>query len=316
MRPLIYNTPIKDGKTLRFCSISFPYIALERECETQHSRYLVSNVSDGSLHVSLDNNATHFSTKNMFGIKYAMGSIKPYDIFDKIIVEVHRNEIIEEYVCNHINLIQATINYIDREHSVPNSELQIDPLLIGCDGNLHHLKPIILDKGCHKVFFRSYFEPRILSLDTSKFVPTPKPIPTIVSSDYWNPCTAYGLRSYITNLTMKVCHKEKQLILIHSELVDEREYTVISHSSMDPGPDEVSESTFWELKLCIQFSTRFEMMEYLDRIGAKELSQNRNLNSEPSTYVISFETPKTIEQINAILGFKCTESWRTDSCRY
>lgn len=313
---VIYKTYFKRIDRLYQFFVQFPSLTLVRVSDDPFSPYRVNNTDSAQVISNLSYlHLQHHLTENdiIVGFDNVEGSIFPIDDFGAIVIEIYRGDEVEEIRCNRALLQQKKIHCKDKTTRF-ESELFICPTILSSDYNLCSYPPVFLSQECNKVVISPYFIPRPIPFDNTKRVYTPKYYPSVESNfpQYYNRC--YGVRKPISSICISQRISEKLLFLYHSEIVEEREYKVISHASMDPGPDEVSEWTSWGIKLCIQFSSRLDMSDFLKKIGAVETKCDwNNLSNNEKLYQLTFDKPIDLKDLESIVGFHFIETWSTDS---
>lgn len=319
MRPIIYQTYAKRVSSRCYTSIQFPFLKFHRITEQKFSPYMVENSSSAIFEIRLDKTDIPTNEDDITGFENVEGTVRPIDEFDELVVEIHRCSGIEEIICRQVAFSQRKSNYIGKGLTF-ESELYMSPVITDNDYNLRFDKDIILSSDCTDIIIYSYFRPRPLPIDNFIWNLNPRYKPVIKSkydSLYKHYGTSgYGIRDLITHLNIEERINDKIILLSFSKVVNEREYTVISHSSMDPGPDEVSEWTEWKIILCLQFSTRKEIYDFLSSVGVVcNLTQYMTLKPKPITHHLKFDTPKSLSEIEQMIGYKFIEEWTTESVR-
>ena len=114
--------------------------------------------------------------------------------------------------------------------------------------------------------------------------------------------------SYIPHLGMKVCLDSRIVQLYFSENLYERTYEIISHSSMDPGNDECTESTDRYIWATFAFNESY----FVNMI--KRLAQS-NLVSNFSESFIEFKEPIKKSDFTKLTGIHLFESIINSSFR-
>lgn len=83
----------------------------------------------------------------------------------------------------------------------------------------------------------------------------------------------YGVRSSSVSMEMYVSFLDLTVAFYSSIQVYSRTYEVISHSSMDPGPDERFEYTNWVIRGALKFTSLNELSEYISQINAHKIEK-------------------------------------------
>lgn len=260
------NTSICVKKDRELCrcyelQLLFSTLILTRTNFKGHPPYQIENWENGNviLKNSQDYNLDRedYKTAQFFD----SAEISTLSVFDKLVIAVHTATEITESVCSKI-LIQQPCG----SHNFELTTAVLFPSLLEDNNVYYSLKSIQLPEDCIKCEIYPYFALRTwpAKYNNGKIVPNKE-----FRRDYMDASYYYHGKPlcFIEFLNVRI-YDRRTLLILGSKQIDYREYEIISHSSMDPGSDHGSETTYLDLTTFIEFSTNIELMEFLKSVNA------------------------------------------------
>lgn len=245
------------------CRAIFPSLMLKPTNLSDLPPYFIDNWKSGNI---LLNNAHEIKLDmaDYEGAKYfESAQISTLSPFDKLVISIHTEEEIKEFVCSRILIQQPR----GKRNNFNLLNTILRPSVLKEDNKFYSLPAITLPNDCTICEINPYFTPRTWSTPTKELKDSGTTINYSPHGD---------MLCFMEFLNLKI-QDYHTLLISGSKQVDYREYTIISHSSMDPGPDEASETTYLDITTYVEFSTNAELYEFLKQVNAIPLDSSNTL---------------------------------------
>ena len=197
-------------------------------------------------------------------------------------------------------------------------------------GKLKEVERIALDPNIELISFLKYSSPKTLLVDTKdtsriKIAAYSYPSNPLLHSNSDIDCISYhngfNRRLFPLILGVQVSEKDLTLIFDSNKNVFSREFTVISHASFDPGPEERTEYTDWLVRGIMKFFSITDLRHYIQQKNIRPISDgchyNKSIPKFPYSdllyfYSESYITPSfnSLEEAEKFLSIKLTEQWK------
>lgn len=194
---------------------------------------------------------------------------------EELRVLIYRNENVSEFSCNAAFLLREKLI---KEDVKPN--YTIVTYKINGFGILKEVERIFLDSDVELVSFIKYTSPRALLVDTKDTAKTKISTYSYPSNPLFHNSSDNGYTTYHKGYNdrhfplifgVQVSEKDLTLIFESSQRVFSRDFTVISHASFAPGPEERTEYTDWLVRGILKFSSIVDLCKYIDKKNFAEL---------------------------------------------
>lgn len=276
-----------------------------------------------SLNINIDYRAMYNQTK-------ASGTlIDCVSLFtsmqDELRVIIYKKGQVNEISCNAIFLFREKFLQKGVKTFYTLTTFKINEL-----GILKEVEKIPLDSNIELISFLKYHSPKsflVDNTDTTQISIATYNYPSnpllhtnsnLASTPYHK---GYNCRETPFSLNVQISEKDLILIFESSKTVFSRDFTVISHASFDPGPEEKTEYTDWLVRGILKFFSVSDLRQYVHEKKISHIDDNSIFNENFPKYPYnkilrfyskSYVTPSfnSIKEAESSLGIKLSEQWK------
>lgn len=243
---------------------------------------------------------------------------------EELRVLIYRNDNVSEFSCNAAFLLREKSIKEDIKPNYIVVTYKINGL-----GILNEVERICLDSDVELVSFIKYTSPKALLVDTKdtikiKISPYSYPSNPLFHKSSDNSTIyhkGYNHRQFPLIFGVQVSEKDLTLIFESKETVFSRDFTVISHASFDPGPEERTEYTDWLVRGILKFSSIKDLRDYIAQKKFCRVTEtylyNKSLPKYPYNELLYFHSDSykttafnSLKEAEDFLGLKLTEQWK------
>lgn len=227
----------------------------------------------------------HILLSNDFKTKFMLEDFKSEKVFeyrnistllpfDKLVISVYTENEIIETICSRI-LVQLPKG---KQGNCDGGFTSFFPSILEKDNEYYNLPPISLPANCIKCEICQHFPPRTWSYKTDSqcnLIPNKEFKDNNKPDGYFYP-HYHNVYCFTEFLSLKIYNRHT-LLITGSKRIDYKEYTIYSHSSMDPEPEKGSETTYAELNTFVEFSTNAELLDFFKNLNPVALESSDSL---------------------------------------
>lgn len=233
----------------------------------------ITNVNEGYFNMPITSDSiTKIKNTNLEETVWECGSVSNQG---EIVIKIFKEESLEEYFVDKMNIfpkIDPKFNYFSSKAGIqirwkkPSSG-EKDYYDTSCFDNDTQI--IDIDSSIKQIIILPYFAPRCVKFNFKQYGVDTNTIGSLPSFDPYKH-QGHGITLPIYELPIEVNWENLHVAVEINKCIFSDEYESISHASMDPGPEIHYISTNWHLKALIAFSTKTDLMNFLDRYPKRE----------------------------------------------
>ncbi len=289
--------------------------------ETVNHNDFVADIS--SLNIDIDYRTLYNQTRALGTLLDCVSLFTSMQ--DELRVIIYQKEQVNEIPCNAIFLFREKFLQKGGKTFYTLTTFKLNEL-----GILKEVEKISLDSNIELISFMRYHSPKSLlvdNTDTSHISIATYNYPSNpllhTNSNFASTVYHKGYNCRETPFSLMVQISEKDLILIFesSKTVFSRDFTVISHASFEPDPEEKTEYTDWIVRGVLIFFSVSDLRQYVHEKNISRIDDNcifnENFPKYPYNKILrfyseSYVTPSfnSIKEAESFLGIKLTEQWK------